>query len=266
LIDYNEYELDEYLASVNMQGISPDRKGNILHPTSFIHNDVIMGTNNIVGPNCIISRRVIIGDCNVLLTGVNIGSPSRQRLWVDKTKPKPCKEPIINIGSKNLICEYTSIHTPMGQITNIGSNNYIGARNHISHDCKFGNNVMSAANSAYGGYCLVQDKSYIGIGCFFHPRTVVGAYSLCGSGSNIIQHVQPGAIIAGNPARIMGVNTIGLKRNGFNKHEIHEIDNYLRSGNIPLLEKTSKLVYSFSNSISNSGRKSSLITWVNNES
>ena len=50
--------------------------------------------------------------------------------------------------------------------------------------------------------------------------------------------------IVGNPAKVEGVNIIGLKRNGFNKEQINNLRkayNIIYSSNLPLSDSLKKL-------------------------
>jgi acetyltransferase-like isoleucine patch superfamily enzyme len=51
---------------------------------------------------------------------------------------------------------------------------------------------------------VVEDGASIGGGATLLPGVVVGARSLVGAGSVVTRSVEPGTVVAGNPARILG--------------------------------------------------------------
>ena len=179
-----------------------------------IGDDIDIGPGNWIGPGVTILSGTSIGKGNAFLPGVMVGLPSRQRLQrCDRTCPS--EEPRVEIGDDNIFFEYCSIHAPMQEVTSIGDGNSIGARCHISHDCRLGDSVIIAANCSLGGYACVQTKANLGLGVDVHPRRVVGEYAMCGAGAVIIRHIYPGAKVAGVPARYIDVNEIGLARAGY---------------------------------------------------
>jgi UDP-N-acetylglucosamine acyltransferase len=56
----------------------------------------------------------------------------------------------------------------------------------------------------------------------------VGAYAFVGGGSRVSLDIVPYAKASGDRATLYGVNTIGLKRNGFTKEHIARIDKAFR--------------------------------------
>lgn len=223
----NKMTTSEWCALFQISPDDADVRGNFIHPSALVSESVVLGSGNVIGPNTIVMGSTVVGDQNIFSPGVVVGMPSRQRFRNDATKPSPSLSPEIYIGSRNIFYEYVSIHTPMKETTRIASDNCIGARNHISHDCQFGNEVVTAANSSFGGFCVVLDFANFGLGCAIHPRTVTGAYAHCGAGSSIVRHVAPGSKVAGTPARYLGVNSIGMKRCGFSPVDIAQWDSCL---------------------------------------
>ncbi|PID81728.1 acyl-[acyl-carrier-protein]--UDP-N-acetylglucosamine O-acyltransferase, partial [bacterium DOLZORAL124_64_63] len=49
------------------------------------------------------------------------------------------------------------------------------------------------------------------------------AFSFVGGGSRLPQDVPPFIKVAGNPIDVAGINSIGLKRQGFDDHEIQNL-------------------------------------------
>lgn len=55
---------------------------------------------------------------------------------------------------------------------------------------------------------IVETGAFIGARAFVLPGITVGANSIVGAGSIVTKHVAPGMIVAGNPARCVGTNSV----------------------------------------------------------
>jgi len=71
----------------------------------------------------------------------------------------------------------------------------------IHHDAVVGAWSLVGANVTLCGGSVIGENCYIGSGSTVMNGRQVGAGSLVGLGSNVIRNVQPGVIVAGNPAR-----------------------------------------------------------------
>lgn len=170
-----------------------ERHGNKIHDTAVINWDrVDIGTGNEIGPY------------------VCIGTDAQHR-----TEPSDGK---IVIGDNNIIREYSSIHLPtrFSKITAIGNNCYLMALSHIAHDCMVENDVIFSNNATLGGHVHIMQNSQVGFSVTIHQHQVIGSYCMIGMGAVIPRNkkIIPGSKWVGNPARIMGKNTVGLERAG----------------------------------------------------
>jgi UDP-N-acetylglucosamine acyltransferase len=121
------------------------------------------------------------------------------------------------VGDENIIREYVTIHKSMyeGEATVIGKGNFIMAGVHIAHDCKIGDNVTITNYAGLTGHVMVEDGAFISGLVAIHQFVRIGAFSMVGGGSKVVQDVPPYLVVDGHPARVYGVNVTGLKRAGF---------------------------------------------------
>ncbi len=74
----------------------------------------------------------------------------------------------------------------------------------VSHDCV----VEDFANVGHGvilcGCSIVRRGAYLAPGAIVRDRVTVGCYSVVGLGAVVVENVPDGAIVLGNPARIVG--------------------------------------------------------------
>lgn len=153
-------------------------KSNRIHETAIVHDNVILGKNNTIGPYSI------------------IGSDGEIR------GVKEFKGHVI-IGDNNIISEHVTIHRPAeeNQKTIIGNNNFIMVHAHIGHDVTIGNDCEICSGVIIGGYCKIENEVKIKLGATIRNRKIIGEKSLIGLGSCVVKDVDPGTIVVGNPAK-----------------------------------------------------------------
>ncbi|MBM4036575.1 MAG: acyl-ACP--UDP-N-acetylglucosamine O-acyltransferase, partial [Planctomycetes bacterium] len=105
--------------------------------------------------------------------------------------------------------------TKQDWVTRVGSRNFLMAYCHIAHDCEVGNDIVMANYVGISGHCKIEDKAWFGGMTGLHQFVTVGTHSFIGGGSRIVHDCPPYMITEGSPAKVRGVNTIGLKRRGF---------------------------------------------------
>tara|TARA_B000000532_G_scaffold242954_1_gene238027 strand:- start:1316 stop:1699 length:384 start_codon:yes stop_codon:yes gene_type:complete len=66
-----------------------------------------------------------------------------------------------------------------------------------------------------GGHVEVDDKVIISGGVLVHQFCKIGSFSFIGGGYRVVQDVPPFIMAAGEPLKYSGINSIGLRRNGF---------------------------------------------------
>ncbi|MBD0326979.1 MAG: acyl-ACP--UDP-N-acetylglucosamine O-acyltransferase, partial [Pyrinomonadaceae bacterium] len=121
------------------------------------------------------------------------------------------------IGDDNLIREYVTIHRASGEgeATRVGSRNFLMIGVHIAHNCTVGDDNILANGAALAGHIEVEDHVFLSnnVGC--HQFVRLGRYAMVGGKSKIVQDVLPFFTTDGNPPRVRGLNSVGLRRAGF---------------------------------------------------
>jgi UDP-N-acetylglucosamine acyltransferase len=179
-------------------------------PGSIVGPDVKIGKDTVVGANCLIEGWTEIGSACRIYHGVVIGTePQDLKFGNEKT--------YVRIGNANTIREYATVHraTGEGEATLVGDNNFIMAYVHIAHNCVVGNNTVLANGVNMAGHVTIEDYAAISGLCVVHQFVRVGSYSYTGGGSRIPMDIVPFIKVAGNPALVNGLNSVGLRRNGF---------------------------------------------------
>jgi UDP-N-acetylglucosamine acyltransferase len=195
-------------------------------PYAVIGAGVRIGTDTIIEAHAVVSGPTTIGARNLIGSFAVIGGAPQDLSY----KGEPTE---LIIGCDNQIREFASIHrgTASGhRKTIIGDNNLLMAYTHVAHDCRIGNHVIMANVATLAGHVEVGDRASIGGLVAIHQFCRIGTFSYIGGVSGISLDVPPYVIIAGtrNRMRISGVNKVGLKRNGFSRETIKNLDTAYR--------------------------------------
>ena len=73
----------------------------------------------------------------------------------------------------------------------------------VDHECQFGSGVHIAPGAVLCGCVAVADNTMIGAGAVVLPRLRVGSGALVGAGAVVTRDVPDGAVVVGNPAKII---------------------------------------------------------------
>ena len=114
------------------------------------------------------------------------------------------------IGNDNSFREFVTIHRATGENceTRIGSHNMLQAYTHVAHNCNFGDYIVMSSFSGAAGHVIVEDHAVIGGMSGIHQFVKIGACAMVGGMSKIVQDVCPFVIVDGNPARVVGLNSV----------------------------------------------------------
>ena len=200
-----------------------------IHPTAIIDPKAELHESVEVGPYSIIEGDVQIGEgswiesCVKIYSGTRIGKfnkfhhtaiiggPPQDLGFKLETKTYTI------IGDNNTFREGIIVHraTKEGGATKFGNRNYLMGQTHVAHDCVMGDDNIIVLNGQLAGHCHVGNKVFISGLVGVHQFCNVGDYSMLAGCSKIVKDVPPYVTIDGNPATVIGLNSIGLKRAGF---------------------------------------------------
>ena len=210
---------------------------NHVHPSAIIEGNVNLGESVTICAGAIIQGPVNIGDHVYIGAGVSIGSISRERIDPANRLADPISlaDAWVHIGAATMVFDQAVIHKPILSATRIGEHVEIGALAMVAHDCLVRDNAVIAPRASLGAYVRLGTGANIGLGTSVHHRLAVGALAMCGLGAAVVGHVPPGAMVFGNPARIRGVNHVGLQRANIPPSQIQAIEIELKEDPTPSL-------------------------------
>jgi UDP-N-acetylglucosamine acyltransferase len=203
----------------------------IIHPKAEIDEGVSIGPFSIIGEgvlikkgsklmsNVILECNTVIGENCTIYPFTSIGLPPQDLKYKgEKTG--------VTIGDNNTIREYITIHRASvggDGVTTVGDKNFLMAYVHIAHDCKIGNSVIMSNVATLAGHVTVEDHAYVGGLVAVHQFTRIGAHSMVGGFSGVVQDIPPYTIASGARAKLFGLNAVGLKRHGFSDSTINDL-------------------------------------------
>ncbi|MCG6941545.1 MAG: acyl-ACP--UDP-N-acetylglucosamine O-acyltransferase [Thiohalocapsa sp.] len=201
----------------------------MLHPTAIIepgaelHQSVRVGPYSIVEAGAVLGEGCVVESCarvyghtrlgrnNRVCHGVTLGSDP-QDLGYTPAKARP-----LTIGDDNRFHEGVNIsHGIKSEAgTRIGSRNFFMAHSHVGHDCTVGDDNIFANTATLAGHVELDHHVFVSGQVAVHQFCRIGAYVMLGGVSGVPKDVPPFVIANGQRARIVGLNLVGLKRNGF---------------------------------------------------
>jgi len=193
-------------------------------PFAVVGDKVVIGEGTAIGPYCMIQGPTTIGKGCTFTGYASIGTPPQDHSYRGE-------ETRLAIGDRNTVREFVTINRGTLKdrgVTTVGSDNLIMAYCHVAHDCVVGNHVVMGNLATLAGHVEIHDRAIIGGLAAIHQFTRVGAYTIIGGGSMVSLDIVPYAKASGDRASLFGVNTIGLKRNGFTKEQIERIEKAYR--------------------------------------
>ena len=182
----------------------------VINPYAVIEDDVEIGLDCEIGSHAVIKRFTKIGPRNRIFEHAVIGGEPQDV----KFKGEPS---YLEIGKDNLIREFCTFHRASGEgeTTKIGSRNFFMVGVHIAHNCLIGDDNVFANEVALAGHITVEDHVFLSNNVGAHQFVRMGRHAMVGGKSKIVQDVLPFFITDGNPARVRGVNSVGLRRAGY---------------------------------------------------
>jgi UDP-N-acetylglucosamine acyltransferase len=207
--------------------VSPDAElgnDNVIGPFAVIEAGAVLGNQNQVAAHAVIKSHTRLEDANQVFEHAVLGGLP-QDLGFDQSAT------YVQIGSHNVFRESVTIHraTQAGAATIIGNHCYLMAYTHFAHDCVVGDHVILANAANVGGHVHVGDRAFLAGGVMVHQFCHIGHNAMIGGNAKITQDVLPYMLVDGNPARVRGLNLVGLKRAGFSRDDMRALKSAYRS-------------------------------------
>jgi UDP-N-acetylglucosamine acyltransferase len=211
-------------------------------PLSYIHPGAKIAKNVVVEPFTSIDKDVVIGEGSWIGSNVTIMSGARIGKNVSifpgsviSAVPQDLKfkgeDTTAVIGDNTTIRECVTINrgTSDRNKTKIGKNCLIMAYSHVAHDCFVGDNCIFSNNSTLAGHVTVGDHVILAGMVAVHQFCSIGNHAFVAGGSLVRKDIPPYVKAAREPISYVGINSVGLRRRGFDSSVIMQIQSIYRT-------------------------------------
>jgi len=188
-----------------------------------IHEDVEIGEGSWIGPNAVIMNGARLGKNVKVYPGAVIsGDPQDLKYKGEATTAE--------IGDNTILREYVTVNkgTKANERTVIGKDCLIMSYVHIAHDCVLNDRVIMGSYAGLAGEVEVDNWAIISPGSLVHQFVRVGSHVMIQGASKVNKDVPPFAMAGRDPISFTGINSIGLRRRGFDNDTIYAIQEVYR--------------------------------------
>ncbi|HEY7672386.1 MAG TPA: acyl-ACP--UDP-N-acetylglucosamine O-acyltransferase [Gammaproteobacteria bacterium] len=196
-------------------------------PFCIIAADVAIGARTVVESHARIGSRygrVAIGADNLIQCGASLGGPPQDYSYKDAATR-------LEIGDGNRIGEYVTVSLGTakgGGVTRIGNRCFIMAYSHLGHDCRLEDHVVITNGTQLAGHVTIEHHTLLSGLTAVTQFVRLGAYSFLVAGAFANKDIAPYTIAEGHWATPRAVNSVGLKRAGFDATARKEIGTAVR--------------------------------------
>lgn len=185
---------------------------------AIIGPDVTIGADTRVYPHAVIERDTTIGERCAIHYGAVIGGDPQDLKY--EGEPTTCI-----IGNDTVIREYVTINRGTRALgrTQVGDGCLLMAYVHVAHDCQIGDHVILSNAVNLAGHVTVDEQAIVGGMTPVHQFVRIGAHAFVGGASRVQKDIPPYVKVAGNPAALYGLNSVGLERRNFPENVRNEL-------------------------------------------
>jgi len=247
------------LTMQHLTAIHPEaRIGEDVHIDSFttIHKNVEIGSGTWIGSNVTIMEGARIGKNCKIFPGAVISAVPQDLKFAGE-------DSYVEIGDYTTIRECVTINrgTAALGVTKIGAHCLIMAYSHIAHDCTIGDHCVFSNNSTLAGHISVGNHVVLSGFTAVHQFCSIGDFAFLAGASLVRKDVPPFIKAGREPLAFVGVNSVGLLRNGINETQIQNMQNIYR---IVFQSKlnTSQALKVLSNEVPDSKEKKTIVDFL----
>ena len=212
-----------------------------IHPTAAVSPEAQLGDGVKIGPYCLVEKGASIGSETVLKAfvsvhgGVTIGANCLIYEYTSvggdpQDHNYKGEVSFVRIGDGNIIRENVTINRATGEgcETVVGNGCFIMDGVHLAHNVRLGNHITIANKVGISGFVTVDDHTVFGGMAGVHQFVRIGSYCMIGGMYRVSKDVPHYTLASGEPLRLTGLNSVGLKRANFTPEMRREIRAFYR--------------------------------------
>jgi UDP-N-acetylglucosamine acyltransferase len=206
-----------------------------ISPLAFVGDGVELGERVSIGPGAVLLGPCVVEDDVWIGPGAQLGAPPEMTDQVQNAAwAGELAHAGVRIGRGAVIRECVVIHQGSYRPTSVGAGSWLLNRVYLAHDVLLGDDSTVSAGVSVGGHCVIGARVNIGMNASVHQRTFIGAGCMVGMGTPLARDLPPYVKAYGSPARIHGVNAVGMQRQGVDETQIAALQEAYASGDILL--------------------------------
>jgi UDP-N-acetylglucosamine acyltransferase len=161
-----------------------------------------MGENNFIGAYAILEENVVLGSNNYIGPQCIIGDQGESINFFNSPKMG------VIIGDNNRFTKQVTIDSGTVEPTRIKNNNLWLKNAHAGHDVIAHDWVQVRCNAIIGGHVEMQHDVKVFLGAIVHPRLVIPPKCIIGMGAIVVKRTEmiENGVYIGNPARFLRLN------------------------------------------------------------
>lgn len=201
----NEHDPERLLFAIRRKNYLPKAVGRVsIGRNCSISRDAKIGDDTIIQDNVVIMDRVVIGRGCLIKPGTVIGAKGFSFGFSEDLTPQAIGHSAgVKIGDRVEIGALCTVCQGTVEDTVIEDDVKLDDHIHIAHNCFIGSKSCLTAGVTLGGGVVIEEKCWVGLGATIINKARLGAYTLVGSGANVVRDSEPGEVLVGNPARAM---------------------------------------------------------------
>lgn len=205
------------LACVDPRAVLAD--GVEIGPFCVVGPDVRIGRGTKLLNNVTVLGHTTLGANNLLFPNAVIGAQPQDKKFAGELTR-------LEIGDNNHFREGVTIHTGTakgGALTRVGSGNLLMVNVHLGHDVFLGDNCVFANNVMVAGHVHIGNNVVLSGAAGIHHFVTLGDF-VYASGQCQMSHDVPPFVKVDGSDKIRGVNSVGLRRNGYSPDDVNAVE------------------------------------------
>jgi acyl-[acyl-carrier-protein]--UDP-N-acetylglucosamine O-acyltransferase len=212
--------------------------GGLIHATALVSPKAELGRDVRIGPFAIVEAGARIGDGTIvdaysrIADDVEIGKNCHIFEYVSvggipQDHNYRGEQSFVRIEDDVVLREHVTVNKATGEgcETSIGRGTWIMESCHLGHNVRIGRECTVTNKVGFSGHVEVGDYVVVSGLSGFHQFVKVGDYAMVGGLAKVTKDIPPYSIVDGHPARVYGLNVIGLRRRGFTQEQRTRIKN-----------------------------------------
>jgi acetyltransferase-like isoleucine patch superfamily enzyme len=105
----------------------------------------------------------------------------------------------------------------VGALSELGTFVHVNRNASIGHDALIEGYASIGPGTVLSGGVRIARGAFLGAGAVVAPGVTIGSNAIVGAGSVVVRNIEPNAVVAGNPAKVLrvgvaGYNDVGIQQ------------------------------------------------------